>query len=84
MISGNGDVIEPEHNLIAIGSGGPYAHSAALALLRNTSLSAREIVQNSLNIAADLCVFTSTCVTIQEITRHPPNALLSASNGSLS
>jgi ATP-dependent HslUV protease subunit HslV len=68
MISGNGDVIEPEHDLIAIGSGGPYAHSAALALLKNTPLSAREIVEKSLGIAADLCVFTSRNLVIKEIT----------------
>lgn len=69
MISGTGDVIEPEHNLIAIGSGGPYAQSAALALSKNTNLSARAIVEKSLAITADLCVFTSTHFTFEEITR---------------
>jgi ATP-dependent HslUV protease subunit HslV len=67
MVSGNGDVIEPEHDLIAIGSGGAYAQSAALALLKNTTLSAREIVEESLKITAGLCVFTSTHFTLQEI-----------------
>jgi ATP-dependent HslUV protease subunit HslV len=70
MISGNGDVIEPEHDLIAIGSGGPYAHAAALALLQNTSLSAREIVEKGLQIASNLCVFTSSHLTFEEITRQ--------------
>jgi ATP-dependent HslUV protease subunit HslV len=70
MISGNGDVIEPEHDLIAIGSGGPYAHAAALALLQNTSLPAREIVEKGLQIASNLCVFTSSHLTFEEITRQ--------------
>ncbi len=70
MISGNGDVIEPEHDLIAIGSGGPYAQSAALALFQNTKLSAREIVEKSLHITANLCVFTSSHLTFEEITRQ--------------
>lgn len=69
MISGNGDVIEPEHDLIAIGSGGPYAQSAALALLQNTSLSAREIVEKSLQITANLCVFTSSHFSFETIER---------------
>jgi ATP-dependent HslUV protease subunit HslV len=59
IISGNGDVIEPEFNLIAIGSGGPFAQSAARALLESTDLSAREIVEKSLNIAADICIYTN-------------------------
>ena len=67
IISGNGDVIEPENNLIAIGSGGPYAQSAALALLENTDLGALEIVEKSLVIAASICVFTNTHVTIEEL-----------------
>ena len=56
IISGNGDVIEPEHDLMAIGSGGPYAQAAARALLENTELDARSIVERALNIAADICV----------------------------
>ncbi len=67
IISGNGDVIEPERGLIAIGSGGPYAQAAASALLDNTDLDARTIVEKSLAIAADICVFTNTQVTIEEL-----------------
>lgn len=67
MLSGNGDVIEPEHDLIAIGSGGAYAQSAALALFQNTKLNARSIVEKSLIIAADICVFTNHQRTIEEI-----------------
>ncbi len=67
VISGNGDVIEPERGLIAIGSGGPYAQAAASALLDNTDLDARTIVEKSLAIAADICVFTNTQVTIEEL-----------------
>ena len=59
IISGTGDVIEPEHDLIAIGSGGPFAQSAALALLENTDLEAREIVEKALSIAADICIYTN-------------------------
>src|SRR5450631_917864 len=59
VISGTGDVIEPEHALIAIGSGGPYAQAAALGLLQSTALSAREIVERSLTIAADICIYTN-------------------------
>jgi len=71
IISGNGDVIEPEHDLIAIGSGGAYAQSAALALLQNTDLDARSIVEKSLAIAASICVFTNDNVTIEEISFEP-------------
>lgn len=67
IISGNGDVIEPEHGLIAIGSGGPYAQAAARALLENTKLDARTIVEKGLGIAADICVFTNHNHTIEEI-----------------
>jgi ATP-dependent HslUV protease subunit HslV len=67
VISGNGDVIEPEHDLIAIGSGGSYAQAAALALLQGTLLSAREIVERSLNIAADICIYTNRNLTIEEL-----------------
>lgn len=65
MITGNGDVIEPEDGLIAIGSGGPFAQSAAKALVRNTSMDAAEIVEQSLIIAAEICVFTNTQRTIE-------------------
>lgn len=67
MISGNGDVIEPEENIIAIGSGGNYALAAAKAMLENTELSAREIVEKSLQIAAGICVYTNTHIFIDEI-----------------
>ena len=67
IITGNGDVIEPEENIIAIGSGGPFALAAARALLRNTNLSAKEIVQKSLTIAADICVYTNHHLTIEEL-----------------
>ncbi|MDA0280872.1 MAG: ATP-dependent protease subunit HslV [Proteobacteria bacterium] len=67
IITGNGDVIEPEDSLMAIGSGGPYAQSAAKALLQNTDLSAAEIVEKSLTIAADVCVFTNHNHTIEEL-----------------
>ncbi|MDQ8039225.1 MAG: ATP-dependent protease subunit HslV [Rickettsiella sp.] len=67
LLSGTGDVISPEHASIAIGSGGAYAQSAALALLSNTILSAKEIVEKSLSIAADICVFTNHQRTIKEL-----------------
>jgi len=67
VISGNGDVIEPEQSLIAIGSGGPFAQAAARALLENTTLSAHEIVDKALNIAADICIYTNRHVSIEEL-----------------
>ena len=67
IISGNGDVIEPEHDLMAIGSGGPYASAAARALLENTALEAWVIVEKALTIAADICVYTNTQLTIDEL-----------------
>jgi ATP-dependent HslUV protease subunit HslV len=67
VISGNGDVIEPEYDLVAIGSGGPFAQAAARALLENTDLSAREIVERALNIAADICVYTNRNLVIEEL-----------------
>lgn len=67
IISGNGDVIEPEYGLMAIGSGGPYAQSAARALLDNTDLSAEEIVKRSLNIAGDICIYTNKNLTIEQL-----------------
>ncbi len=59
IITGNGDVLEPEYGIIAIGSGGPYAQSAARALLENTEFSPQEIVKKSLEIAGDLCIYTN-------------------------
>ncbi|MFO1465308.1 MAG: ATP-dependent protease subunit HslV [Steroidobacteraceae bacterium] len=67
VISGNGDVIEPEHDLIAIGSGGGFAQAAALALTGSTDLPAREVVERSLNIAADICIYTNRNLTIEEL-----------------
>lgn len=67
IITGNGDVIEPEDSLIAIGSGGPYAQAAARALLAHTELGAREIVESGLGIAADICIYTNHNRTIEEL-----------------
>jgi ATP-dependent HslUV protease subunit HslV len=67
VVSGNGDVIEPEHELMAVGSGGPFAQAAALALLRSTDLDARAIVEQSLGIAADICIYTNRNLTIEEL-----------------
>ena len=67
LVSGTGDVIETVDDLIAIGSGGPYAQSAARALFDSTSLSAREIVEQSLAIAGDICIYTNQTRTIEEI-----------------
>lgn len=67
IITGNGDVLEPEEGIMAIGSGGPYAQSAARALLHNTKLSAREIVEKSLKIAGDICIYTNNNLTIEEL-----------------
>ena len=67
VISGNGDVIEPEHGLIAIGSGGDFTKSSARALLENTELGAREIVEKSLGIAADVCIYTNGNLTIETL-----------------
>jgi ATP-dependent HslUV protease subunit HslV len=74
IISGTGDVIEPEHSLIAIGSGGPYAHAAARALLENTGLDAEDIVRKGLAIAADICVYTNHQTTVDVIRRSPRSA----------
>ena len=67
IISGNGDVIEPEQGIIAIGSGGNYALSAARALLNNTGMDARAITEQSLNIAADICIYTNHNLLIEEL-----------------
>jgi len=67
IITGNGDVIEPENGLIAIGSGGAFAQAAALGLLNNTELDARDIVEKSLSIAADICIYTNHNRTIEEL-----------------
>lgn len=67
LISGTGDVIEPEHPLLAIGSGGPYAQASAQALLQNTDLDARSIVEKSLKIAGEICVYTNQQILIEEL-----------------
>ncbi|MDE0006837.1 MAG: ATP-dependent protease subunit HslV [Gammaproteobacteria bacterium] len=67
VISGNGDVIEPEDGLIAIGSGGPYAQAAARALLDSTDMEARAVVERSLAIAADICIYTNHNVSIESL-----------------
>ncbi len=67
IISGNGDVIEPDDDLMAIGSGGSYARAAATALLENTELDAKTIVEKGLSIAADICVYTNTNIAIEEL-----------------
>jgi len=67
LISGNGDIIEPDEPVIAIGSGGNYAKAAALALYRNTQLSARDIVEKSLKIASEICIYTNDNFVIEEI-----------------
>ena len=67
IISGQGDVIEPEAGILAIGSGGPYAQAAARALVEHTELDARTIVEKALGIAADICVFTNRNLTIEEL-----------------
>lgn len=67
VITGNGDVIEPEHGAVAIGSGGHYALSAARALHENSDLGAREIVEKSMGIAADVCVFTNQSLVMEEL-----------------
>jgi ATP-dependent HslUV protease, peptidase subunit HslV len=67
VISGTGDVIEPEHDLIGIGSGSGFAQAAALAFMQSGDLSARDIVERSLNIAADICIYTNRSLTIEEL-----------------
>lgn len=67
IITGNGDVLEPEHGLVAIGSGGPYAQAAAKALLDHTDLSAEQIVRKSLEIAGELCIYTNMNHTIETL-----------------
>ncbi|HIQ40365.1 MAG TPA: ATP-dependent protease subunit HslV [Sulfurivirga caldicuralii] len=67
LLSGSGDVIEPESDFIAIGSGGSYAHAAAQALMAHTDLPARAVVEKALSIAADLCIYTNHALTIEEL-----------------
>jgi ATP-dependent HslUV protease subunit HslV len=67
IVSGNGDVIEPDENVAAIGSGGPFALSAALALMRNTKMTARQVVEESMKIAARTCIYTNDNIMYEEI-----------------
>jgi ATP-dependent HslUV protease subunit HslV len=67
LISGSGDIIEPTDGVIGIGSGGPFATAAARALLRNTQMSAKEIVEEALRIASEICVFTNSNLVVEEI-----------------
>lgn len=67
LISGNGDVIEPENGLIAIGSGGPFAQAAAMAMLQHSDLDAETITRNALGIAADICIYTNENLTIETL-----------------
>jgi ATP-dependent HslUV protease, peptidase subunit HslV len=67
LMSGSGDVLEPDDNVIAIGSGGSYAQSAAIALLKHSNLDSREIVEESLKIAANLCIYTNDKIIIEEL-----------------
>jgi ATP-dependent HslUV protease subunit HslV len=67
IISGTGDVIEPEDGVAAIGSGGPYAQAAARALTGNTEFSARDIVEKAMKIAADICIYTNENTVIEEL-----------------
>ena len=67
MISGNGEVIEPDNGILAIGSGGNYAMAAAEALMNNTNLSAKEIAKKSIEIAGKICIFTNGNITLEEV-----------------
>jgi len=67
LISGTGDIIQPDDSILAIGSGGPYAQAAAKALIENTNLSAKEIVEKALNIAGSICIYTNQNIVIEEI-----------------
>ena len=71
IITGTGDVLEPEHGIVAIGSGGPYAQAAARALLEHTALSAPEIVKQGLAIAGELCIYTNQNHVIESLDREP-------------
>ena len=69
VLSGSGDVIEPEHGVLAIGSGGPYAQAAALALVEHTKLDAETIVRSAMKIAGEICIYTNEVVQIETLTR---------------
>jgi len=67
LVSGNGDVIEPDDGIVAIGSGGPYALAAARALAKHTQLSARQVVEEAMHLAGEICIFTNDQITIEEL-----------------
>lgn len=67
MLSGNGDIIEPESGILGTGSGGPYAVAAARALVEHTDMSARDVVEHALRIAADICIYTNDAIVIEEL-----------------
>ena len=67
IISGNGDVVEPDDKIVAIGSGGPYALAAARALVQNSNLTAKEIVQSAMNIAAEICIYTNKNINLETL-----------------
>ena len=67
ILSGNGEVIEPEHGVCAIGSGGNYAYASAKALIENTDLSAKEIATKAIEIAGDICIYTNNHITVEEV-----------------
>jgi ATP-dependent HslUV protease subunit HslV len=73
IVSGTGDVIEPDDGVLAIGSGGPYALAAARAMIRNTDLLPREIVRRGLEIAGEICIYTNTQITVLEPGGKPAN-----------
>jgi ATP-dependent HslUV protease, peptidase subunit HslV len=66
-VSGNGDVIEPDDNIASIGSGGPFANAAAVALMQNTKLGAREIVERAMHIAGKICIYTNENIVFEEL-----------------
>ena len=70
LISGTGDVVEPDEGVIAIGSGGTYAYAASLAFLESTEMTAKEIAEKSLAIAAKICIYTNTKIIVEEISKH--------------
>ena len=71
LVSGNGDVIEPDDGIVAIGSGGPYALAAARALAKHTQLSAREIVQEAMQLAGEICIYTNEQIYVEELPGNP-------------
>jgi ATP-dependent HslUV protease, peptidase subunit HslV len=71
LVSGNGDVIEPDDGIVAIGSGSPYALAAARALAKHTQMSAREIVQEAMSLAGEMCIYTNDQIIIEELPRKP-------------